>query len=82
MTNVTVTKTKSAANTTQAQIAATIHEQLGGDRFDIMTGAYRFLMVNQGANGADCGLFFSIPTARDGINRIRVDYHRSSATTA
>lgn len=47
------------------QVANTILEQLGGGRFIAMTGAKNFV-------GSSDALMFSMPKAKDGINKIRV----------
>lgn len=47
------------------QIARTILNQLGGHRFTVMTGAKDFL-----ADGPV--LIFSIPKAKNGINKVRI----------
>ncbi len=47
------------------QTANTILQQLGGGRFIAMTGAKLFC-------GDDTSLQFSIPKAKDGINKVRI----------
>jgi hypothetical protein len=49
----------------KGQIAKTILEQLGGNKFTRMTGAKHFIALSK-------GLQFSIPKAKDGINRVCV----------
>ncbi|QOX80901.1 hypothetical protein FY034_18035 (plasmid) [Trichlorobacter lovleyi] len=46
-------------------VANTILQQLGGNRFKIMTGAKDFI-------GDETSLMFRIPRAKDGINKVRV----------
>ena len=50
-------------------VAATILQQLGGNKFRVMTGAKDFL-------GDDKSLMFSLPSTRhfvkDGINKVRI----------
>lgn len=50
---------------TDMTIANTILEQLGGRRFALMTGARNFV-------GCENALMFSLPKAKDGINRMKV----------
>lgn len=70
--NATMTQTKVAATRTDAAVAATIHEQLGGCRFDIMTGAQHFIARRIGANGMNGGLFFALPTRGSFPNRVEI----------
>ncbi len=46
-------------------VAKTILQQLGANRFVAMTGAKNFM-------GDDTSLVFSLPRAKDGINRVKV----------
>ena len=58
------------------QIAQTILEQLGGDRFSLMTGAKHFV-------GSADALTFRLPSnfARSGINAVRVKLDPSDTYT-
>jgi hypothetical protein len=53
------------SHTEQMQIAKTILEQLGGNRFVRFTGAKNLVAL-------ESGLLFSIPKAKDSINRVRI----------
>lgn len=46
-------------------VAETILEQLGGNRFKVMTGAKDFL-------GDESSLMFRIPRAKGGINKVKI----------
>lgn len=46
-------------------VAHTILQQLGGNRFKMMTGAKDFI-------GDESSLTFRIPRAKDGINKVKV----------
>ncbi len=46
-------------------VADTIKQQLGGRRFEVMTGATGFL-------GDASSLMFSLPKCKDGINKVRI----------
>lgn len=50
---------------TDLTVANTIVQQLGGQRFRVMTGAKDFV-------GSDDGVSFRLPKAKDGINIVRV----------
>jgi hypothetical protein len=50
------------------EVANEILRQLGGNRFRAMTGARNFIADKEG-RGA---LFFQIPRAKNGVNRVRV----------
>lgn len=58
------------------QVAQTILQQLGGNRFAVMTGAKNFV-------GSDDALSFALPSnfARNGINRVRVTLQPSDTYT-
>ncbi len=59
------------------QIANTIIEQLGGNRFKMMTGAKNFLATDSGLSFAIPGLGF----ARNGINELHVILDASDTYT-
>jgi hypothetical protein len=48
-------------------IATTILQQLGGNRFRAFTGAKDFVIIEDGVQ-------FSLPKAKDGINRVKITY--------
>lgn len=52
------------------EMADTILAQLGGNRFIAMTGAKHFMFDAKASN-----LTFKIPTAKDGINLVKVTYN-------
>lgn len=50
---------------TDMTVANTILEQLGGRRFQVMTGAKHF-------TGSETGLSFKLPRSKDGANVVRI----------
>lgn len=63
-----------ATTSTDLTVANEIKRQLGGRRFEMMTGARDFL-------GAENLLRFSLPRAKDGINKIEVRLDPSDTYT-
>lgn len=55
-------------------VATTILEQLGGNRFRVMTGARDFL-------GSEDSLQFKLPRAKDGINCVQIKLEPSDTYT-
>ncbi len=54
---------------TALQVASTILEQLGGNRFKAMTGAKNFIF---GESESGTHLTFALPRAKNKINRVRI----------
>lgn len=65
---VTTELIQGAHDTDSAAIAATIHDQLGGCRFDIVTGAQHFMIIKN-------GLTFRVPNAMGRIKSVRITLH-------